>query len=206
VHWRARGARPHQYADRSVENSNLRAQLPPGNWPDNQRDIGTVDHQSLNLPIEGLRTPAGAIAGVRTRRIVALVFDLVFVSILSFALWLALAVLTFGLSLFILPPLFPIVAFFYNGLTVSGYKMATPGMRVMDLKMRLTDSARVPFLNAAVHAVLFYVSTMFPPVFLVSLLSVNKRCLHDMLAGVVVTRRCMCRRPVRPPSLVLAHH
>jgi hypothetical protein len=55
-HWRARGARPHQYADRSVENSNLRAQLPPGNWPDNQRDIGTVDHQSLNLPIEGLRT------------------------------------------------------------------------------------------------------------------------------------------------------
>ena len=31
----------------------------------------------------------------------------------------------------------------------------------MDLKMRLTDSARVPFLNAAVHAVLFYVSTMF---------------------------------------------
>jgi hypothetical protein len=81
--------------------------------------------------------------------------------------------------------------FFYNGLTVSGYKMATPGMRVMDLKMRLTDSARVPFLNAAVHAVLFYVSTMFPPVFLVSLLSANKRCLHDMLAGVVVTRRCM---------------
>jgi uncharacterized RDD family membrane protein YckC len=51
--------------------------------------------------------------------------------------------------------LFPIVAFFYNGLTVSRYKMATPGMRVMDLKMRLTDSARVPFLNAAVHAVLF---------------------------------------------------
>jgi hypothetical protein len=126
-HWRARGARPHQYADRSVENSNLRAQLPPGNWPDNQRDIGTVDHQSLNLPIEWLRTPAGAIAGVRTRRIVALVFDLVFVSILSFALWLALAVLTFGLSLFILPPLFPIVAFFYNGLTVSGYKRRRPG-------------------------------------------------------------------------------
>jgi hypothetical protein len=40
----------------AFDNSNLRAQLPPGNWPDNQRDIGTVDHQSLNLPIEGLRT------------------------------------------------------------------------------------------------------------------------------------------------------
>ena len=64
-------------------------------------------------------------------------------------------------------------------------------MRVMDLKMRLTDSARVPFLNAAVHAVLFYVSTMFLPVFFVSLLNANKRCLHDMLAGVIVTRRFM---------------
>jgi uncharacterized RDD family membrane protein YckC len=135
--------------------------------------------------------PAGALAGVRTRRIVALVFDLIFVAILSFSVWFALAVLTFGLSLIILPPLFPIVAFFYNGLTISGYRMATPGMRAMDLEMRLTDGTRVPFLNAAVQAVLFYVSTMFPPVFLVSLLSTNKRCLHDMLAGVIVTRRFM---------------
>jgi uncharacterized RDD family membrane protein YckC len=135
--------------------------------------------------------PAEALASVRTRRIVALMFDLIFVSILSFALWLALAVLTFGLSVIILPPLFPAVAFFYNGLTVSGYRMATPGMRAMDLEMRLTDGTRVPFLNAAVHAVLFYVSTMFPPIFLISLLSVNKRCLHDMLAGVIITRRFM---------------
>jgi uncharacterized RDD family membrane protein YckC len=155
-------------------------------------DRNGFDRPALSAPmfVEAY-LPPGAVAGVRIRRIVALVFDLVVVSILAFALWLALAVLTFGLSLFILPPLFPIVAFFYNGLTVSGYRMATPGMRAMDLEMRLTDSARVPFLNAAVHAVLFYVSTMFPPVFLVSLLSADKRCLHDMLAGVVVTRRFM---------------
>ena len=133
--------------------------------------------------------PAEALAGVRRRRIVALVFDLIFVAILSFLLWLALAVLTFGLSLFFVPPLFPAVAFFYNGLTISGYRMATPGMRAMDLEVRLTDGTRVPFLNAAVQAVLFYVSTMFPPVFLVSLLNANKRCLHDMVAGVIVTRR-----------------
>ncbi|HUB62850.1 MAG TPA: RDD family protein [Methylocella sp.] len=133
--------------------------------------------------------PAGALASVRRRRIVALGFDLILVSLLSFALWLALAVLTFGVALVILPPLFPAVAFFYNGLTISGERRATPGMHAMDLEMRLTDATRVPFLNAAVHAVLFYVSTMVPLVFLVSLLSQNKRCLHDMLAGVVVVRR-----------------
>jgi uncharacterized RDD family membrane protein YckC len=69
--------------------------------------------------------------------------------------------------------------------------MATPGMQAMDLEVRLTDGRRVPFLNAAVQAVFFYVSWMFPPVFLVSLVSTNKRCLHDMLAGVIVTRRFM---------------
>jgi len=101
-------------------------------------DRNGFDRPALSAPMfVQAYLPAAALAGVRARRIVALVFDLVFVSVLAFALWLALAVLTFGFSLFILPPLFPIVAFFYNGLTVSGYRMATPGMRAMDLKMRL---------------------------------------------------------------------
>ncbi len=134
--------------------------------------------------------PAGALAGVRTRRIMAVGLDLIVVSIVSFGLWLGLAVLTLGLTLVLLPPLFPFVAFFYNGLSVSGRAMATPGMRLMGLQMRMDRSGdRVPFINAAVHAVLFYFSWMFPPVFLVSLVSDDKRCLHDIFAGVIFVRR-----------------
>ena len=69
-------------------------------------------------PAQSLR--ADALAGVRTRRIVAVCFDLVIVSVLVALFWIASVVLTLGLALFFLPPLFPIVAFFYNGLTVSG--------------------------------------------------------------------------------------
>lgn len=133
--------------------------------------------------------PAAAFTGVRTRRVMALLLDLVLVSIFSFAIWLSLFVLSFGLSVLILPPLFPFVAFFYNGLTVSSWRMATPGMRAMDLEMRLIDGQRAPFLVAAAHAVLFYISWMFPPIFLVSLVTDGKRCLHDILAGVIITRR-----------------
>lgn len=133
--------------------------------------------------------PWEALAAVRRRRILALCVDFLLVSILSFALWLFLLIATLGLSAVFLPPLFPLVAFFYNGLSVSSADMATPGMRLLDLEMRLSDGSRVPFLNAAVHAVLFYFSWMFPPIFLVSLVAEEKRCLHDMLAGVVVTRR-----------------
>jgi uncharacterized RDD family membrane protein YckC len=133
---------------------------------------------------------ADAFAGVRTRRILALVLDLVLVSFLAAAIWLALLILTLGLSLILLPPLYPLVAFFYNGLTVSSARMATPGMRAMDLEARMVETgARVPFINAAAHALFFYLSWFFPPVFLVSLVDSEKRCLHDMLAGVVLVRR-----------------
>ena len=73
---------------------------------------------------------------------VAVCFDLVIVSVLVALFWTASVVLTLGFALFFLPPLFPIVAFFYNGLTVSGARMATPGMRAMDLEMRLHESGR----------------------------------------------------------------
>ncbi len=133
--------------------------------------------------------PPQALEGVRSRRIMAVMLDLILVSGMSAALFVALLILSAGLSAFILPPLFPIVAFFYNGLTVSGPRMATPGMAFMDLEMRAMEGNPVPFLQAAVHAVLFYVTWLFPPLLLVSLFTSDKRCLHDILADVIVLRR-----------------
>lgn len=134
--------------------------------------------------------PQGALDGVRTRRMLAVLLDLVIVGLLVMVLWFVLIVATLGLALLFMPALFPIVAFFYNGLTVSGAGMGTPGMKAFDLAVRMNDDgARVPFLNAAVQAVLFYVSWMFPPVLLWSLFDRDKRCLHDILAGVIVVRR-----------------
>ena len=39
------------------------------------------------------------------------------------------------------------------------------------------------------HAVLFYVAWLLPPLLLVSLFTSDKRCLHDILADVIVLRR-----------------
>ena len=158
-----------------------------------RRDLPAMAYTTTTrgvMPAGRAGLPAGALDGVRRRRVTAVALDLALVSVLAFGLWVALLVLTFGLSLVILPPLFPFVAFFYNGLTVSGPAMATPGMRVCGLELR-TDAtgARVPFVAAAVHAVLFYVSWMAPPILLVSLITRDKRCLHDMLSGVIAVRR-----------------
>ncbi len=150
---------------------------------------GWVPSNPVVVPF-GAGLPAPALRGVRSRRIVALGLDLVVVSIVSLALYLTLMVLTLGLSLLILPPLFPLVAFFYNGIGVSGARLATPGMRATGLEMRMAATgAPVPFLVAAVHAVMFYLSWMFPPILLVSLVTPDKRCLHDIASGVIFVRR-----------------
>ena len=131
-----------------------------------------------------------ALAGVRTRRMMALTMDFVLVSLIAGAIYLLLLVLTLGLSAFFLPPLWPIVAFFYNGVSMSGARRGTPGMRAMDLEASLYDSgATAPFLNAAAHGAFFYLSWFFPLVFLVTLVDSDKRFLHDILSGLVVTRR-----------------
>jgi uncharacterized RDD family membrane protein YckC len=133
--------------------------------------------------------PREALESVRTRRVLAVAFDFVAVSFLSAIVFVGLLFLSFGMSLFVLPPLFPLVAFFYNGLTISGPAMATPGMRLMDLEVRTMAGRPAPFLNAAVHAVLFYLTTLLPPLLLVSFLTSDKRCLHDILADLIVLRR-----------------
>ena len=146
-----------------------------------------VDHSSSILTASLI--PPQALEGVRTRRITAVCLDLLIVSTLSAATFLCLLILSFGMSALLLPPLFPIVAFFYNGLTISGARMATPGMAFMDLEMRALNGAPASFLQAAVHAVLFYVTWLLPPLLVVSLFNKDKRCLHDIIADVIVIRR-----------------
>jgi uncharacterized RDD family membrane protein YckC len=135
------------------------------------------------------RIPRAALDGVRTRRIIAVCLDFILVSALSVVIFFGLLFLSFGMTAILLPPIFPLVAFFYNGLTVSGWRMATPGMRFMDLEMRTMAGEPTPFINAAVHAVLFYVTTLLPPLLLLSFITSDKRCLHDILADVIVLRR-----------------
>ena len=142
------------------------------------------------------RLPYMALAGVRTRRIIALLFDLLLISMIFwglFVVFMILGVVTFGLAWYLIPALYPTIAIIYNGASISGPRLATPGMGLMDLEMRCTDGRPTNFWQAAAHVILFYLSWavafLAPVNLLTSLLNHDKRCLHDIVAGVVVTRR-----------------
>lgn len=145
-------------------------------------------------PSYGLVDPR-ATEGVLGRRLLGYVVDLVVITILMGALWLVIAVLgviTFGLG-WLLFGLLPLTAIVYNALTVGGPAQATIGMRMAGV--RVVDGAaggRVSMLQAAVHALLFYVAVSTAVLLAVDILigfgRSDRRLGHDLLSGVTLVR------------------
>ncbi len=146
------------------------------------------------IPPTGSPAPRFDTRGVLSSRLFAFVVDVAAVGILwavwAFALGF-LGFLTFGLAWLILPVLWPLVALFYNGLTVSGPQRGTWGMRIAGIELVRTDGTGLDFVSAAVHAVIFYVSVavLTPLVLLLGMVRNDRRLLHDLLIGSVAVRR-----------------
>src|SRR6478752_7870618 len=138
--------------------------------------------------------PGADTAGVLGGRFGAWIVDFFVIGILwaifSVAVFI-LGFLTFGLAWYLLAPLFPIIAVIYSGLTVSGPRRGTFGMRMFGVEMRTTSGQTAPFIVAAVHAVFFYISisTLTPFVLLFGLVRADRRMLHDLLCGLIAVRR-----------------
>jgi uncharacterized RDD family membrane protein YckC len=143
--------------------------------------------------------------GVRTRRLFAFAVDFMMIMglfICLFILSLVFAIPTFGFSFWALfsslPWLMPCIALLYNGLTVSGPYQATLGMRMFDIKITKLDGSTPDFIEAAAHAVLFYlpgIGILFPVgyltlvIYLPTFIEPQKRMLHDLVLGLIVSRR-----------------
>jgi uncharacterized RDD family membrane protein YckC len=133
------------------------------------------------------------VSGVVGSRLLAYLVDLFVIGLLVLFYGLLagfLGFLTFGFTWLFVPIMVPLVALFYNGLTLSGPRRATWGMRLVGIEMRMRDGSRVGFLVAAVHAVLFYVlNYCFTPIILLFGLFRSDRCLaHDVLTGTILVR------------------
>ena len=101
-----------------------------------------------------------------------------------------LGIVTLGLAWLLFGAIFPIVGLGYNALTIGGPNSATIGQRMMGLEWRTWFGGKVSPLVAAFHALLFWFSfVIFFPILLWCLFDPQKRCLHDIFAGVVAMNR-----------------
>ena len=131
--------------------------------------------------------------GVIGKRFVAFLIDAVIISLLWLLAVFVVAILgivTLGLAWLLFGAIFPIVGLGYNALTIGGPNSATIGQRMMGLEVRMWFGGKVTPLVAAFHALLFWFSlVVFCPILLWAFFDQRKRCLHDILAGVVVINR-----------------
>src|SRR5512135_822487 len=131
--------------------------------------------------------------GVIFKRVVAFIIDAIIISVLTAAAYVVVALLgiiTLGLAWLLLGLVFPAVGLGYNAVTIGGKNSATLGQRMMGLEVRMWYGGKVTPLVAAFHALLFWFSVVvFCPILLWALFDARKRCLHDILAGVVFINR-----------------
>jgi uncharacterized RDD family membrane protein YckC len=131
--------------------------------------------------------------GVIGKRMLAFLVDATIIlalTLIAYVLVAVLGVFTLGLLWFFFGLIFPAVGLGYNAVTVGGPNSATIGMRMMGLTMRTWYGGKVTPLVAAFHALLFWFSlVIFCPILLWALFDSRKRCLHDILAGVVLINK-----------------
>jgi uncharacterized RDD family membrane protein YckC len=130
--------------------------------------------------------------GVPTLRVVAWLIDLALIAVIIGVLFVMLftfGLLTLGLALPLLFTL-PVVPPLYHFLSLLTHSSATPGQRMVGLTVRRDDDLGRPTpLQSLLSTAGFYLTMATGFIwFFVALLTVRRRTLHDMLAGLVVVR------------------
>ncbi len=133
------------------------------------------------------------IGGVRTRRLLAWIIDIILIGMLVWIAWWSLLLfglmtLGFGLPLLATLPLIPLA---YHLLFLASPLAATPGQALLGLiVLRDEDLGRPTAAQAVVSTLGFYMTLALGAVWLAaSLVTRGKRTLHDLLSGLVVVRR-----------------
>ena len=142
------------------------------------------------------QVPVPYVRGSLGARFLAYLLDILFIfgfTALLTLLITVIGVLTFGLG-WTLFAILPASGILYSAITVGGSGQSTWGMRMMGLRVVAPETgARVDYLTAAIHALLFYVAVA--SAFLLWMLDVgiglvraDRRLGHDLLLGLAVVR------------------
>lgn len=131
--------------------------------------------------------------GVRTKRVLAFFIDYAIVLALCVPVAILIffiGIFTLGLGFFLYPILFLLVAIPYIGMSMGGPNQATPGMRMMGIRVARLDGRPVDFMLAVVHGVMFWAlnAVLTPFILLATLVLDRKQAVHDWLLGTVVIR------------------
>jgi uncharacterized RDD family membrane protein YckC len=127
-------------------------------------------------------------AGVTAKRLIAWLFDAVFVALLCL---IALPFTAFT-AVFFFPLLWLVVGFLYRWATINSGS-ATWGMRLMSIELRESDGLRLSGSTALLHTLGYTVSVAMAPLQLISVLVMlalgRGQGLTDLILGTAMINR-----------------
>ncbi len=134
------------------------------------------------------RATADRFDGVRTKRIIAYIIDLVCIAVITFAAGICaffLGILSFGALTPILGVVLALIPIGYHTYTIGSHRNGTIGMNIMDLEVFLEDGREPDYVSAFLHSGLFYASMTLTSGFilLISLFNDKGKLLHDYLTS-----------------------
>ncbi len=152
---------------------------------------------------ERLEDP-GLYDGIRVKRVIAYLIDMVAIFVLAIVLYVAgglLSVITLGVASPLVALAFTLLPFAYHTWLIGGPGNATLGMKAMGIRVIAWNGSDPGYLQAAAQTVLFYVTlTVGGLLLLASLFSERGRCLHDLLCGSIVINDRRDILDIAPPA------
>ena len=150
-----------------------------------------ADYRGVEMPDPALRPEL--FDGVLWRRAAAYLIDALCIGTIMVLAWIVFVILwvmSFGLLGPVLWLIFGLIPLAYHTLLVGGRHSATFGMRAFDVELRAWDGERPGYLQALIHAALFYLSVgaTCSLILTFALFNRRKRTLHDVLAGALMVR------------------
>ncbi|WP_170375732.1 RDD family protein [Ruegeria atlantica] len=122
---------------------------------------------------------------VATKRFVAWLFDIAFISLLC----IVPVFLTFGAGLLFLPLIYGVISFVYRVVTIANGS-STLGMRFMGIELRDAFGSRLDMGKAVAHTAGYFISMAFFVVQIISVIMMltSARCqgLTDSFLGTVM--------------------
>lgn len=130
--------------------------------------------------------------GVLTRRVFAFFIDYLLVVLLCIPLFFVIflfGLLTLGWGFYLFSVMFFLVAVPYIGLSLGGPQQATPGMRLMGVRLVRLNGQSIDCLFAILHGALFWAGNVLTPLILLAALFLDKKqTVHDWLLGSAAVR------------------
>lgn len=157
-----------------------------------ENEFHNTDDKYTHIIDERINDPA-YFDNVRTRRVMAFVVDYIAIALLHIPVAIVvffLGIITLSLGWLLFAIITPLIAVVYVGATMGGRDQATPGMKMAGLRIARLDGARVDFMTAVIHSVIFWFANIVTSgaILLVSLFTDRKRLVQDLLLGTVVMR------------------